>query len=59
MEGKGVITIILTPKGENVFIDVEDTGKGITRADMRNVFSPGFTTKKRGVGTRTKPDEDY
>ena len=50
MEGKGVITIVLTPKGENVFIDIEDTGKGISRADMRNVFAPGFTTKKRGWG---------
>ena len=50
MEGKGVITIVLTPKGEHVFIDIEDTGKGISRADMRNVFAPGFTTKKRGWG---------
>ena len=50
MEGKGVITIVLTPKGEHVFIDIEDTGKGISRSDMRNVFAPGFTTKKRGWG---------
>ena len=36
MENDEVITIVLTPKGENVLIDVEDTGKGISRSDMRN-----------------------
>ncbi len=50
MEGKGVITITVKPEAQNVFIDVEDTGKGIPRSDIRNVFSPGFTTKKRGWG---------
>ena len=50
MEGKGSISIILSTKAESVLIDVEDTGKGISRSDMRNVFTPGFTTKKRGWG---------
>ena len=50
MEGKGVITIVLAHKADNVLIDVKDTGKGISRSDMRNVFTPGFTTKKRGWG---------
>ena len=50
MEGKGTITIVLTTKADSVMIDVEDTGKGISRLDMRNVFTPGFTTKKRGWG---------
>ena len=31
-------------------IEVEDTGKGIRKKDIRNVFTPGFTTKKRGWG---------
>ena len=27
-----------------------DTGKGIARKNFKTVFSPGFTTKKRGWG---------
>ena len=30
--------------------DVEDTGKGIQKSHFNSVFSPGFTTKKRGWG---------
>ncbi|RMH77852.1 MAG: sensor histidine kinase [Calditrichaeota bacterium] len=35
---------------KHVFIDVEDTGKGISNHDRKNIFEPGFTTKKRGWG---------
>ncbi|MGM9713433.1 MAG: sensor histidine kinase [Prevotella sp.] len=50
MEGEGHITInVLTNMGRNI-IDVSDTGKGIRKKDMANVFRPGFTTKKRGWG---------
>ena len=31
-------------------IEVSDTGKGIRKKDISNVFRPGFTTKKRGWG---------
>jgi two-component system, NtrC family, sensor histidine kinase KinB len=31
-------------------IDVRDTGKGIDRRNWKNVFRPGFSTKKRGWG---------
>ena len=31
-------------------LDVTDTGKGIRKKDIGNVFRPGFTTKKRGWG---------
>jgi len=33
-----------------VVIDVRDTGKGIDRRQWRNVFRPGYSTKKRGWG---------
>lgn len=33
-----------------VVIEVADSGKGIKKKDLRNVFRPGFTTKKRGWG---------
>ena len=35
---------------KNVMIDVKDTGKGIPKKDVGNVFRPGFTTKRRGWG---------
>ncbi len=36
--------------GEAVGISIRDTGKGIRKEDLRNVFKPFFTTKERGVG---------
>ena len=33
-----------------VIIDIIDSGKGITKANIAKVFKPGFTTKKRGWG---------
>jgi signal transduction histidine kinase len=50
MEGKGVINVTLSQTGDNVIIDIQDSGKGISRSDIKDVFSPGFTTKKRGWG---------
>ena len=35
---------------DRVVIEVQDTGKGIRKKDINNVFTPGFTTKKRGWG---------
>ena len=35
---------------DQVIIDVTDTGKGIAKQNLGNVFRPGFTTKKRGWG---------
>ena len=50
MEGKGSITLTLMEEPERVIVEVQDTGKGIQRKDQKNVFTPGFTTKKRGWG---------
>lgn len=50
MEGKGKITIVISSSGDEVVIDITDTGKGISRQNMTKVFKPGFTTKKRGWG---------
>jgi len=50
MEGKGTITLTLVDEEEQVVIEVQDTGKGIRKKDLGNVFTPGFTTKKRGWG---------
>lgn len=50
MNGEGRITIHVAQTEERVYIDVEDTGKGIQKGHFQSVFSPGFTTKKRGWG---------
>lgn len=50
MGGSGKIILTLTDDNNKVVIDVEDTGKGIRKKDIKNVFKPGFTTKKRGWG---------
>ena len=50
MEGSGRIDLTLFDNGEQVAIEVADNGKGIRKKDVVNVFTPGFTTKKRGWG---------
>ena len=49
MEGGGTITIKAFAS-QRVIIDVTDTGKGIEKKNIKNVFRPGFTTKTRGWG---------
>lgn len=50
MEGEGSITLEIIPDGNQVHVDVTDTGKGIPSSQQSTVFQPGFTTKKRGWG---------
>ncbi len=50
MEGKGHIKVDIREEKSTVVIDVTDTGKGIAKQNISNVFKPGFTTKKRGWG---------
>lgn len=50
MEGKGSISITIKNETTQVVADITDTGKGISKQNIANVFKPGFTTKKRGWG---------
>ena len=50
MGGEGTITITVAEEPDRTVVEVSDTGKGIRKKDIRNVFRPGFTTKKRGWG---------
>ena len=50
MEGAGRIVLTLTDDDGRVALEVQDNGKGIRKKDIKNVFTPGFTTKKRGWG---------
>lgn len=50
MDGVGRIEISTGADKDRIWIEVKDTGKGIARKNFKNVFNPGFTTKKRGWG---------
>ena len=50
MDGKGVLSISIRVLEKSISIDFDDSGKGISTKDRRNIFKPGFTTKSRGWG---------
>ncbi len=50
MSGEGRIDIVVTSDAQHAHLYIKDTGKGIARKNFKNVFNPGFTTKKRGWG---------
>lgn len=50
MSGTGSIHVAAGRTDRRAYIEVSDTGKGIARKNFKAVFSPGFTTKKRGWG---------
>ncbi|HEX5461163.1 MAG TPA: ATP-binding protein [Steroidobacteraceae bacterium] len=49
--GRGSITITSRSEGEHVYIDIADTGCGISHAVMPRIFDPFFTTKAVGKGS--------
>ncbi len=50
MEGKGEIEVKVTNQPQQVILDICDTGRGIAKHQIKKIFNPGFTTKKRGWG---------
>ncbi|MDP2888709.1 MAG: HAMP domain-containing sensor histidine kinase [Bacteroidota bacterium] len=50
MNNIGTIEISIAEKGNQILIDLADTGKGISKSYFKTVFQPGFTSKKRGWG---------
>ena len=50
MEGDGEITIKVEEEEKYAIIDISDTGKGLPKSSWKKIFSPGYTTKKRGWG---------
>lgn len=47
---EGIIQVRAFQNGRQTHIEVSDNGKGIDRRQWKNVFRPGYSTKKRGWG---------
>ena len=47
---KGELTLSIESFGKKVKINISDTGKGMPKKMFKQIFKPGFTTKKRGWG---------
>jgi hypothetical protein len=50
MLGKGALQLRIEDTSKKVKITVSDTGKGMSKKLFKQIFKPGFTTKKRGWG---------
>ncbi len=50
MDGTGTIKAEIYHEDHYVCIDLSDTGKGLSANQFKQVFEPGYTTKKRGWG---------
>lgn len=51
MPSGGVLTISSRSEGNNLLVEVSDTGVGIAPEDIAKIFEPFFTTKEVGQGT--------
>lgn len=50
MENKGELIVTVHRSPEWAHIDIQDNGKGIHPKQLKTIFQPGFSTKKRGWG---------
>ncbi len=50
MEGCGTITFDFKEDKTKIILDISDTGKGMEKKQFKQIFKPGYTTKKRGWG---------
>ncbi|RBW62374.1 sensor histidine kinase [Tenacibaculum sp. E3R01] len=50
MQGKGTLDLSIKNTSKKVKITISDSGKGMHKSQFKQVFKPGFTTKKRGWG---------
>lgn len=51
IDERGTITIRTGSEGEEVWVDIADTGHGIPAENLQKIFDPFFTTKPIGKGT--------
>ena len=50
MKGVGDLQITLYEKNKNIYIDIKDSGAGMQKKQIRNIFRAGYSTKTRGWG---------
>ncbi|GAA3633859.1 sensor histidine kinase [Flavivirga jejuensis] len=50
MKGRGKLIVEISQLENNVKVSITDTGKGIPKKDFNKIFTPGYTTKRRGWG---------
>ena len=48
--GNGDISVTISKSENEVRMDISDTGKGIPRTNWKNIFRPGYSSKRRGWG---------
>ena len=46
----GIIEISVFQKGDHAMINILDNGSGVLKKDWKNIFKPGFSSKKGGWG---------
>lgn len=51
IEGRGTITIRTGSQGDEVWVEIADTGTSIAPENIKKIFDPFFTTKPIGKGT--------
>ena len=50
VNGSGKIELSITDHTQVIYIDITDSGKGISKTKFKTIFKPGYTTKERGWG---------
>jgi len=50
IKGRGLISVELIEKINKIEINIEDNGIGMKQEDINKIFTPGYTSKKRGWG---------
>ena len=50
MEGEGSISIVASQDARKIYLDISDTGRGMTPSVQKKIFDSGFSTKTRGWG---------
>lgn len=50
MKGQGMVSVQISTDDQWAFIEISDTGKGLSKKQFLTIFETGYTTKKRGWG---------
>ncbi len=50
VNGSGEIQLTISDHTQVIYIDISDSGKGISKSKYKTIFKPGYTTKERGWG---------